>query len=845
MGQVLHLLNYKLLVVKNFKFNIYNFQFSISLLILLFLVAPTSLFAQKKKAEKTYKELGYKASIPLFENKDDLSTADLIKIANAYRLNHDVSNAELWYSQVVQESQEAIHFLHYAQALHSNEKYDLAKDYYRQYQEKAGGNGPDQRGQQLADAIDNIQDFKHTPIEIKNETAINTGKLEFSPMFFQEGIVFVSTLDPKQRKRNKQVKEENEELDLWINDNFMTLYYATKNEDGELADVEVFSGNLSTKYHEGPVTFDKSGDRIFFSRNQYLKGKKRTDKKGIMKMNIYSAIRSGDDWNNVKELPWNTQEFEEVHPTLSADGNRLYFASNRTGSLGGMDIYYSDFQGGEWGEPVNMGNKINTAGNEIFPFLHEDGTLYYASDGWGGFGGLDIFAAEQGSGEEWQEPTNVGTPFNSPKDDFGFILNITGTEGYLSSAREGGSGKDDIYSFKMKDKNQLGNQQIRANICVYDEANNNRIERAELYIQKLVGDANINGAEDFTMRLVETEADNEYLLKLSRDLTETDGGELQKITNHNGEIFANLDPNSRYKIIAKKGGYTFAQYLLQTKSLMIQPQVDLCIPLNKSACMVLEGKAINTKYQTFIPNANILLVNLCTGEETTTISDANGNYSFPCLPCKCEFLLIGEKNYFKTAKAETNTLTNCVPGNILNQNLLFDLGKDEPLAATNNSQPATPNPQPINLTVGNIIELKNIYYDFDKYYIRSGSAESLDWVVRLMQTYPSLVLELSAHTDARGTTNYNKWLSRKRAKSAVKYITDRGISPFRLQAKGYGETQIRNQCGDGVVCTEEEHQYNRRTEIRVLAFERKDVQVQYLDNDPEKIDYAPLRQREK
>ena len=114
-----------------------------------------------------------------------------------------------------------------------------------------------------------------------------------------------------------------------------------------------------------------------------------------------------------------------------------------------------------------------------------------------------------------------------------------------------------------------------------------------------------------------------------------------------------------------------------------------------------------------------------------------------------------------------------------------------------------------------------------------------------MREYPTLVLELSAHTDARGTTNYNKWLSRKRAKSAVKYITERGISPFRLQAKGYGESQLRNHCGDKVACTEEEHQYNRRTEIRVLAFERKDVEVFYLDNAPEKIDYAPANRQEK
>ena len=103
----------------------------------------------------------------------------------------------------------------------------------------------------------------------------------------------------------------------------------------------------------------------------------------------------GQKWVNVTELPFNNKEYSTCHPTLSADGNILYFASNRPGGLGGMDLYSSDFEGGKWGEPVNLGNKMNTAGNEIFPFIHEDGTLYFAGDGWGGFGGLDIFSTLQ------------------------------------------------------------------------------------------------------------------------------------------------------------------------------------------------------------------------------------------------------------------------------------------------------------------------------------------------------------------------------------------------------------------------------------------------------------------
>jgi len=255
---------------------------------------------------------------------------------------------------------------------------------------------------------------------------------------------------------------------------------------------------------------------------------------------------------------------------------------------------------------------------------------------------------------KFSQPTNIGTPFNSSKDDFGFILNITGTEGYLTSARDGGHGKDDIYSFNMKDKNQLNTQKIKAEICVYDQRTDERIQDAEVYIKKTANGIDGNLEEDFTMRLVETEINNEFLLKLTKDLDDLGEEEVQKITNDNGVVATNLDPNTNYLFIVKKNGYQIAQYPLKTTSKNVQSQIDFCIPLAKMTCMTLKGKAVNSKYESLIPNAKITLVNLCTGEEETTISDANGNYNFPCLPCRCEFLLIGEKPYFKTAKAETN-----------------------------------------------------------------------------------------------------------------------------------------------------------------------------------------------
>ncbi len=799
---------------------------------LLLLIVGT-IFSQKKKANQLYDHLGYKASIPLFEERGDLSTEDLIKIANSYRLNHDVVSAELWYSQVVQESTEPIHILHYAQALHSNKKYEQAREYYQLYNERIGGS--DQRGQYLSQAIENIKSFKRTNSTIQNEARINSGSLDFSPAFYQEGIVFVSSRHPK-GKNKKKPSENSSHIDPWMNDNYMTLFYAEKGEDNSLEKPSVFSTNISTKYHEGPVCFSRSGDKLFFSRNHYNNGKRKNDKKGIMKMNIYSAIRTGEDWRNVKELAFNTEEYDEAHPALSADGNRLFFASNRAGGFGGMDIYYASFSGGQWSEPVNLGKDINTPGNEIFPFIHDDGTLYFASDGWGGLGGLDIFSSIETNENAWENPINLGTPFNSSKDDFGFILNTTATEGYLSSAREGGYGKDDIYSFRILDKEQLG-RQLKATICVYDAVTNERIENAQVSISQEQINKNQEIEEDFTMRLVETEIDNEYILKLTKEGGMPNNKEvIKRWTEEDGAFSMDVIPNEHYYLVAQKDGYEVAEQPFFT-TLEGTNQLEFCIPLKKSACLTLKGRAFNKKYESLMSNVSVSIKNLCDGEILELKTDASGKYEWHCLPCHCEFEIIGTKAGFQTANNTASTLNaGCAKGGIINANLMMIPGEDAPVA-----EPITVVNSPLP-EVGQVIELKKIYYDFDRYYIRSGAQESLEEVVAMMKQYPSMVIELSSHTDARGATNYNRWLSRLRAKAAVDYLQDKGIQPFRLKARGYGETRLRNNCADGVDCSELEHQYNRRTEVKILEFDRRDISVNEIDNEPETVDAAPWRE---
>ncbi len=278
---------------------------------------------------------------------------------------------------------------------------------------------------------------------VENVELINSNKLDFSPAFYNDGVVFVSN-----RKRPKSARKITDNTDEWLGDNFMSLYYATKTPDGLLENPQEFSVNITTRYHEGPVAFSKNGNQIFFTRNNYQNGQKKTNRKGDTLLKIYTATRNGADWAGIKELDFNSDDYDQCHPTLSADGLVLYFSSNKEGGYGGMDLYQSRFLNGRWSAPVNLGPTVNTEKNEVFPFIHQDGTLYFASNGHGGYGGLDVLSSVKTDGS-WRTPVNAKSPINSLYDDFGFILDQNSNTGYFSSSRPKGNGKDDIYRFSL------------------------------------------------------------------------------------------------------------------------------------------------------------------------------------------------------------------------------------------------------------------------------------------------------------------------------------------------------------------------------------------------------------
>ena len=761
------------------------------------------------KAEKLYKNLGYKAAIPIFNEEEDLSLEQMVQLANAYRLNHDTENAELWFAQVVALSDDPEHQYFYAQALQSNGREKLAKVYFNKYAEAKGDT--DTRGEVFATSIG--AKLHHSNVEVRNERAINTKHLDFSPSFYKGSVVFVST-------RSANVLDKME--DKWIKDNFMSLFVASKEEDeGLLSNAEVFALSLNTDFHEGPVTFSRTGRKIFFTRNTFNGGKRKNSKDGVMRLNIYTSSFEEGKWGPAEELAWNTDDYEEAHPSLSHDGQTLYFSSNRPGGFGGMDLYYSKLNNGVWGDPVNLGSTVNSAGTEAFPFAAADGKLYFASDGHGGKGGLDVFYVKR-DGQQFSQPENIGTPFNSEKDDFGYIVNATNTQGYFTSARLGGIGGDDIYSFVNTKASVNGLEQV---ICVYESPNVDQL---------------IAGATVTVTPIVVGQTSNGGASENSKTFT----------TSRDGTVSFPVKAGMEYQVEVSNDGYADNSIKISIPS-NAQVGNEVCIPILKGmssgdSSVKLVGNTFDSKLGEKLEGVELTLTNLRTGEESRAISSPNGDFTFGCVPCGRDFILEGYKQYFISSEVLVSTagidckLSNCSSGDEVNVDLKLSTvfkrlnsakWKDDPLAEGSKDQL----PVDINdltsstLKTGSRIALRNIYYDFDEHYIRTDAQNDLNSIASLMQQYPSMKIELGSHTDSRASVEYNWALAQRRAEAATQYLVKMGIDSRRIIAKGYGESELRNRCADFVRCSESEHQLNRRTEVKIIQLDRN-IQVDYIDS---------------
>ena len=636
-------------------------------------------------------------------------------------------------------------------------------------------------------------------VQLKNAVLINTPQLEFSPVFYQNGIVFVSS-----RYKSGAVDES-------IGETFFELFYSQLDRNGNPLAPEDFSVTINSQLHEGPVTFNRNGDVIYFTRNNSSKGVSKADSKDVSRIKIYEARKGKFDWEEVKELPFNNNEYSCFHPSLSPDGRRLYFSSDMPGGYGGYDLYFVERRGNTWSSPINLGPEINSTGNEAFPFIHESGFLFFSSNGRAdGEGGLDIYMINIGS-SSWGNVTNLGRPFNSAKDDLGFILDPEGSYGFFASARPGGYGKDDIYRFQLPDgiKGINSKMLLPTRVIAYDKDSRERIDNVGVRIFQRTADGFIEGDDAYNIQLMPAEpGSNELVMKLVQK-NPTEIGEARLFTNSNGELDANLKAEKNYIIVASKSGYDDGEVMYSTKG--ESGEQTIRIGLSPQLCATVEGKVNGSNSYSGLPFAVVRIVNECDNQEHVVRTDENGVFDY-CVPLGCKYMLYVEKEGFGRGVKSISTIG-------------YTLNSEKPINVEVNLNPiADAFNKPIE--EGTIIVLEQIYYDFNKSAIRKGDARELDALAKLMLSHPSMEIDLIAHTDSRGTNEYNLELSLKRAESAKKYLVGRGVKGNRINAVGFGESQLRNGCKDGVNCSEAQHQYNRRTEVKVSR-STEPVKIEY------------------
>ena len=428
------------------------------------------------------------------------------------------------------------------------------------------------------------------------------------------------------------------------------------------------------------------------------------------------------------------------------------------GGYGGTDLYKSYWRNNEWSTPENLGEKINTDGNELFPYMDKDGVFYFSSTGHPGLGGLDIFRTTFPA----IEIENLGMPINSNYDDFGVALNGTAVHGYISSNRRRGLNDDDIYKIEL-------------------------IKTAP-----------------YTIKVIDS-LSGELIASSKVIVTDSITGEYPTIdSSSTGKFTAKLWNNTVYSLNASAFGY-YPKVLFQ-RSNVYTPEMIIPLVRKEKACIV-AGTVTDKDTKLPVEGAHLVIINHQTKDTIYDIrTGKDGKYRYPLLKVNTTYDIdVSKEGYFNKPYTQVQTNDTACSYDL---NHPYDYLRDFELE---------------QIVVGKAIKIENIYFDLDKYFIRKDAAKELDKIVKLMQENPDIIIELSSHTDCRATFQYNMTLSDNRAKASAAYIVSKGISKNRITGKGYGETKLVNDCAcEGKivsrVCTDAEHQANRRTEFQVTGF---------------------------
>jgi len=629
----------------------------------LFITASNAQLNKELKADNKYQKFAYIDAIVIYSklvNKGYKSESMLLKLANANYFSANYPEAAKWYKQLFEMNKQVDNeiYFRYSNTLKSIGETDLANQFLQRFNEQ---NILDSRGIRYKENPNYLNEIE------KSKDTYSIGNVDFNSKFSDYGIAFWK--DQLVFSSNRPERLSHTKKNAWDGQPLSALFYEDNSK------VKSFK-ELTSKFNISTPVFTKDGNTVYFTQNNSINNKRAYNSNNTTLLKIYKAEFINDQWQNIKELPFNSNEYSCAHPALSYDEKTLFFASDMPGTFGDSDIFNVAILGNDsYGIPQNLGDKINTEGKESFPFITSEGQLYFSSNGHLGLGGLDIFKTDLNTNNAVVD--NVGEPVNSAFDDFAIYLNSDVKTGFFSSNRPGGLGFDDVYAITNiyhAPKYSLPSPFFSGNVM--DKWTNAPIDSVKVS----VFDINFN-----SLNYTYTNIDGSY--------------QTYTVAGQPGDVF--------YIRAEQKDYITAEQRLILPENL---DDIKVQIKLDKR---------------------------------------------------------------------------------------IVEVGRGDDLAK--------------------VFEIENVvYFDFNRSDIREDAIAELAKVYEVLSQYPKMKIDIRSHTDSRGSSAYNQKLSDQRAKGTINWLIKQGIDKSQLSGKGYGKTQLVNACLDGVSCTEEEHQKNRRSEFIIV-----------------------------
>jgi outer membrane protein OmpA-like peptidoglycan-associated protein len=705
----------------------------------------------EKKGNKYYEAFSYHLAINQYLKVEEKSTDLLRRLAWSYHQIEAFKESEkIWKEITLRPDVSGEDCYHYAQCLKINKKYEEAQNWLKKASNKLTN---DSRISRSLANYDQLQDYqKDDGHYVVRSLSMNTADQDFAPVMLGNQLVFASS---------RQGVESVERKWNWNGLPFLELYAGDLGPNDEIMNIKTFADVMKGKFHEGPISFNGNGNIAMFTRNNY----KERDAKGYTCLELFEVRKDENEWSDPIALPFNSAEFSVGHASLNKSGDVVYFVSDMPGGFGGTDIYYATRgENGSWSKPINVGNDINTEGNEMFPFIHENGQLFFASNGHLGLGGLDSYVAKSKDDNHWQV-LNLGTPINTNLDDFGFVMASDAKKGFFSSNRNGGKGSDDLYVVNILKPWQF----------------------------------------DKELKLAVTNNLGVPLDLASFVITSKKGNVLSVTTDSLG--MATINANDLEDVVFECNYPVHRPFKVEKSLKDLEHESVIALELEKIPEVTLKGIITEAVTGRKLSDVKVEMENVITHEKATLSSDPMGEFEKELSDLdwnqKVNYIFQFSKNGYLPQYCNYSELINREGEFVINNKCNIQMEKLE-----------------VGQDLGKLIDIKPIYFDLGKANIRPDAAVELDKIVAIMNENPTMQIELGSHTDCRGSAESNRKLSDKRAKSSADYIKAKITNPSRINGRGYGEMNLVNQCeceGKNVIpCTEEQHQANRRTEFKII-----------------------------